>query len=66
MFLGGFLIAIFGLACQAAPLSERQADESKGSTFGLYAYGNNINGLPVFYADGILPRYLAGTPSFLG
>ncbi|KAJ6088584.1 hypothetical protein N7486_009845 [Penicillium sp. IBT 16267x] len=50
MFLGGVLIAIFGLACQATPLSKRQTD---GSTFGLYAYGDNINGLPVFYADGL-------------
>ncbi|KAJ5663180.1 hypothetical protein N7507_003911 [Penicillium longicatenatum] len=50
MFLGGLLIAIFGLACQAVPLVERQSNES---TFGLYAYGTNINGLPVFYADGL-------------
>lgn len=49
MMFVGFLIAIFGLSCQAAPLAERQAD---GSTFGIYAYGDNINGLPVFYADG--------------
>jgi ABC-type transporter Mla subunit MlaD len=49
MFLGGLLIAIFALACQAVPLVERQSNES---TFGLYAYGTNINGLPVFYADG--------------
>ncbi|KAJ5919190.1 hypothetical protein N7466_010133 [Penicillium verhagenii] len=48
MFWVCFLIATLGLACQAAPVTERQAD---GSSFGLYAYGENITGLPVFYAD---------------
>ncbi|KAJ5946068.1 hypothetical protein N7454_002907 [Penicillium verhagenii] len=50
MFWVCFLIATLGLACQSAPVTERQAD---GSSFGLYAYGENISGLPVFYADGL-------------
>lgn len=44
-----WLGAALGLVCTAQPLEQRQ---SSGSPFSLYAYGNNINGLEVFYADG--------------
>ncbi|KAJ5123517.1 hypothetical protein N7448_009614 [Penicillium atrosanguineum] len=42
-------VAAFGLFCSAQPLEERQ---SNGNPFSLYAYGEDINGLHVFYADG--------------
>ena len=50
LILPAFVIA-FGLFCSAQPLEERQ---SNGNPFNLYAYGEGINGLPVFYADGSL------------
>lgn len=43
------VVAALGLAGAAHPLEERQ---SPGSPFSLYAYGDDINGLEVFYADG--------------
>ncbi|KAJ6113795.1 hypothetical protein N7523_007112 [Penicillium sp. IBT 18751x] len=46
-----FMVAT-GLFSSAQPLEERQAN---GTPFGLYAYGDGINGLPVFYADGSNP-----------
>lgn len=42
-------VAAFGLLGLAKPLEERQ---SSGKPFNLYAYGEGIPGLPVFYADG--------------
>jgi hypothetical protein len=47
-------MATLVLFCSAQPLEERQ---SSGNPFDLYAYGEGINGLKVFYADG-LPPYL--------
>lgn len=51
LILRAFVVA-FGLFCSAQPLEERQ---SNGNSFDLYAYGEGINGLPVFYADGSHP-----------
>ena len=47
----GFLLLAASVLASASPLSARAA--SSGS-FGLYAYGNGIGGLPVFYSDGTL------------
>ena len=43
------LVVFLGLVCSAQPLQARQSNDTP---FSLYAYGDNINGLPVFYADG--------------
>lgn len=43
------LVAALGFVCTAQPLEQRQ---SSGNPFSLYAYGDDINGLEVFYADG--------------
>jgi hypothetical protein len=41
------------VVCSAQPLEARQST----SSFNLYAYGEGISGLPVFYKDGIsLPQ----------
>lgn len=47
-FFVSVIVAVLGLACAAQPL-QRQIS---GDPFSLYAYGDNINGLEVFYADG--------------
>ncbi|KAJ5670152.1 uncharacterized protein N7477_005515 [Penicillium maclennaniae] len=47
-FLPVFVVAT-GLFSSAQPLEERHAN---GNPFSLYAYGDGINGLPIFYADG--------------
>lgn len=44
-------VAAFGLLSLAKPLEERQFS---GKPFNLYAYGEGIPGLQVFYADGQL------------
>ena len=49
----GFLLLAASVLASASPLLARAA--SSGS-FGLYAYGNGIGGLPIFYSDG-KPRY---------
>ncbi|KAJ5360426.1 hypothetical protein N7517_009617 [Penicillium concentricum] len=41
------ILAIFAIG-SAHPMEKRQADGS----WSLYAYGHNIDGLPIFYADG--------------
>lgn len=46
-----FVAASFGLLGLAKPLEERQ---SSGKPFNLYAYGEGIPGLQIFYADGEL------------
>lgn len=40
-------VAIFAVG-SAHPMEKRQAN----GPWSLYAYGNNIDGLPIFYADG--------------
>lgn len=42
-------LTVLALDCSAKPLEKRQ---SSGGPFNLYAYGEGINGLEVFYADG--------------
>ncbi|KAJ5779177.1 hypothetical protein N7457_006897 [Penicillium paradoxum] len=42
------LLLAYGLVCSAQPVEKRQSTES----FKLYAYGENISGLPVFYSNG--------------
>ncbi|KGO69005.1 hypothetical protein PITC_078300 [Penicillium italicum] len=41
------VFAIFAV-CSARPMEKRQAN----GPWSLYAYGSNIDGLPIFYADG--------------
>jgi hypothetical protein len=41
------ILAIFAVS-SAHPMEKRQDDGS----WSLYAYGHNIDGLPIFYADG--------------
>jgi hypothetical protein len=43
------LIALCGAISSAHPLEKRQDADS----WRLYAYGDDINGLPIFYADGL-------------
>lgn len=45
-------VAALAFICSAQPLEERQ---SFRSPFNLYAYGDDINGMEVFYADGMAP-----------
>jgi len=45
----GFLLLAASALTSASPLLARAA--SSGS-FGLYAYGSGIGGLPLFYSDG--------------
>ena len=45
----GFLLLAASVLASASPLLARAA--SSGS-FGLYAYGSGIGGIPVFYSDG--------------
>lgn len=53
-------LVFFALSCaalvpaQAHPLEARHPQEPATSTFSLYAYGEGISGLRVFYADGTL------------
>lgn len=47
-FIVSLIVAALGLACAAQPLQR----QSSGDPFSLYAYGDNVNGLEVFYADG--------------
>ncbi|KAJ5958534.1 uncharacterized protein N7479_005684 [Penicillium vulpinum] len=42
------IVAIFAVISSAHPMEKRQDDGS----WSLYAYGHNIDGLPIFYADG--------------
>lgn len=42
------IVGFLGLVSSAQPLQTRQSNEP----FSLYAYGDNIDGLPIFYADG--------------
>jgi hypothetical protein len=47
------LFVASAVVCSAQPLEARQST----SSFNLYAYGEGISGLPVFYKDGIsLPQ----------
>ena len=39
------------LLVAASPLARRQAS---ADTFSLYAYGDNVGGLPILYSDGTL------------
>lgn len=48
----GFLLLVASVLASASPLLARAASSS---SFGLYAYGSGIGGLPVFYSDG-MPR----------
>ncbi|KAL4908520.1 hypothetical protein BDW74DRAFT_175203 [Aspergillus multicolor] len=43
-----FALSCVAVATNAFPLEARQSSE----TFSLYAYGDGISGLPVYYADG--------------
>lgn len=51
------VIAIFALG-SAHPMEKRQAN----GPWSLYAYGSNIDGLPIFYADGKHLSVLNGSP----
>ncbi|KAJ5614393.1 hypothetical protein N7528_008047 [Penicillium herquei] len=44
-----FFVAVYGIICHCLPLEERHSDNT---TYGLYAYGGSIQGLPVYFADG--------------
>ncbi|KAI9374706.1 hypothetical protein BJX61DRAFT_532160 [Aspergillus egyptiacus] len=46
-----FVVSCVGLVTGAHPLKARQAP-AIAHTFNIYAYGEDISGLPVFYADG--------------
>jgi hypothetical protein len=52
-------IALFGVIGSSHPFEKRQGNDS---TWGLYAYGDHIGGLPVFFADG---KYLDLFLSFI-
>lgn len=53
--------AVFGFNCSAWPLKAR----GSGDVFHIYAFGDNISGLQVFYADGNSPSCLGLNP-YLG
>ena len=50
------LLLLFGLLCSAKPLDRREimdtTDTEHGKPLGLYAYGDGIYGLPIFYETG--------------
>ena len=48
-FFTALVISILVNICNSFPLETRQL---QGSSWSLYVYGENINGLPVCYADG--------------
>ena len=45
-----------GILASASPLVARA---SSSDSFGLYAYGGDLGGLPVFYADGGSRQFFA-------
>ena len=52
---------VFSFNCSARPLKAR----GSGDVFHIYAFGDNISGLQVFYADGNSPPSLDLNP-YLG
>jgi hypothetical protein len=58
------VVCLFVAGASAYPIDDGQ-DPNTSDAFSLYAYGDGISGLPVFYADGIcLPfRVLSEWPS---
>lgn len=56
-----FASAAFSFNCSARPLKAR----GSGDVFRIYAFGDNISGLQVFYADGNSASYL-GLNLYLG
>lgn len=46
------VVCLFVAAASAYPIDDHQGPATSDA-FSLYAYGDGISGLPVFYADGI-------------
>ncbi|KAL4945501.1 hypothetical protein BDV06DRAFT_219192 [Aspergillus oleicola] len=47
-----FAVSCTAIAIHAHPLEKRQGPVTD-DTFNIYAYGDGISGLPIFYADGV-------------